>query len=115
MKMAFNYYKFMLEDLASNCLKICLIDAPEPKHTGHKVRVAFTQNPEWYRQLCLNHPAKSRTHKRKFDTAVKRQHIIRLLSRLACGLESTSIYAKELRNIAERMQQEDSILDNPPF
>lgn len=113
--MDFNYYGFMYEDLKSNCLKVCLIDAPEKQHSGHKIRVAFEQNPDWYRKLCLVYPSKRKSQKRKFDTAIKRAAIIRMLESLKSGKPVKSKYIKDLKQIAQNMQEEDENLNNTPF
>lgn len=114
--MNFNYYGFMLDDLKTNCLKVCLIDAPERKHSGHKIRVAFESNPPWYRKLCLEYPSHRKSPKRKFDTAIKRAAIIRLLESLKAGnFKSKSKYIKDLKQIAQNMLEEDENLNNTPF
>ena len=38
----------LLYSLYSNRLEVALIDAPEPKHMGHKIRIAIDHNPTWY-------------------------------------------------------------------
>ncbi len=43
--------KSLLEELEQNRLTVVLADAPERKHTTHKIRVVENYNPDWYRDL----------------------------------------------------------------
>lgn len=36
--------KYLLNDLQNNRLTMVLVPAPEPKHVGHMIRVADSQN-----------------------------------------------------------------------
>lgn len=41
----------LLADLEESWLCVVLGDAPEPKHSGHKIRLVENMNPPWYREL----------------------------------------------------------------
>jgi len=43
--------EYLFNDLKSNKLTVVLAPAPEPKHCGHMIRVAESQNPRWYSDL----------------------------------------------------------------
>lgn len=45
---------WMIQEMIENKLVVILVDAPEPMFTGHKIRVAESKNPEWYRNQGLN-------------------------------------------------------------
>ncbi|MBU4456776.1 MAG: hypothetical protein KKA65_04705, partial [Nanoarchaeota archaeon] len=42
---------YLFKDLKNNKLVVILVNAPEPKHCGHKIRVVDCQNPCWYSEL----------------------------------------------------------------
>lgn len=39
---------YLLVDLEDNKFHVVLVPAPAPTHSGHKIRQATGQNPEWY-------------------------------------------------------------------
>lgn len=43
-------------DLNRNRLEVTLIPAPVPRHSNHMVRVAISQNPQWYQELYRTRP-----------------------------------------------------------
>ncbi len=43
--------KFLINDLQEHKLKVVLVEAPEPKFDGHKIRIVESRNPEWYSKL----------------------------------------------------------------
>ncbi len=45
----------LLDELQENRLTVILIDAPERKHTTHKIRAVESSNPDWYRELYHSH------------------------------------------------------------
>jgi hypothetical protein len=65
------YAKFLLGDLVSNTPSVILVPAPDPRHSGHKVRKSL--NPKWYLGLYNNAPY------------CKRQRVLDALTRIANG------------------------------
>ncbi len=45
-----------LQELLEHRLKVVLIDAPDPRFPGHKVRAVDDCNPDWYRRLYRERP-----------------------------------------------------------
>jgi len=98
--------KFMLTQLEQNRLEVDLIDAPEPMHVEHKIRVKNSSNPVWYSELCVNNPGTwfKRTHKSSArGTAIRRKYIILLLNRLIKNNPIESKYNEQLLEIAQEM------------
>lgn len=48
--------QFLLTELKTNKLEVILIDAPEPKYPGHKIRTSENSNPPWYKVLYNTYP-----------------------------------------------------------
>ncbi|WP_269526509.1 hypothetical protein [Coraliomargarita parva] len=92
-----NGFEFLLNELESQQLQVCLAPATEPKHEGHQVRVVMERNPPWYRRLCESFPS---SRAGRIRTRVKRQHILRLLDRLAAGERLDSQYVPNLERYA---------------
>lgn len=42
----------LLQSLEASPMKVILMDAPEKKHEGHKIRVVESRPPTWYLNLC---------------------------------------------------------------
>lgn len=95
----------LLSELESNRLEVGLVPL-NPRlrnyNEGGMKRAVFSKNPNWYSRLCNRHlSSRIRNHK-KPDTKIKRADTLRILGRLAAGLQSRSKYAEELREIAQR-------------
>ena len=94
----------MLCDLESNPLVVVL--APSRRHDRNEmdqIRVVVSRNPSWYRSLCGANISKRGTRHGKFDTAIRRQNILRILTRLSEGKPTRSKYAPELIKIANKL------------
>ena len=87
-------------------LEIILVPSrlPECAADGGKIRVAVSQNVEWYRRLCSDYPVPS--SRKKPRTTVKRQEVVRVLSRLASGKETRSKYKDFLEETALKLQED---------
>ena len=46
-----NPYKILQWELDHERLQVELTPAPEPMHSGHRVRTVTASNPDWYRDL----------------------------------------------------------------
>ncbi len=81
--------EFMARQLEGQRLRVVLVVAPEPRHSGHKIRVVESRNPAWYRQLCadyLTRRTRARQRGDKYvDTAIKRRHVLRALYEISRG------------------------------
>lgn len=88
--------KELLTDLNANYLEVVLIPAPDPRHSGHYVRVTQYQNCAWYRTFCKEHPSNRRWQNRKGRTLIKRNWTIKGLTDLIEGNPKT-IYTERLR------------------
>ena len=98
--------KWMLHELDSTALHVGLIPAPEQRHCGHCVRVVWTRNPGWYRDLLAMFPRRRRRRRgeRYTDSTVKRAHVRRaLLALLQDG--SRSHLAEPLLGFAKDVRE----------
>ena len=89
----------MLQELYGNKLEVCLI----PYGDGKCYRVAHSQNPVWYQELCSLYPdTRSKgANKKKPRTLIKRQYTIKVLGVMINKKKSRSMYADFLTNIAK--------------
>lgn len=60
----------MLWELQNNRLEVALVPAPEPKFEGHKIRVAISQNCDWFRWYFKETGGKAR--RKDCATALKK-------------------------------------------
>lgn len=77
----------MRAELRNQYLDVTLVPAPDPKFTGHKIRVAVNSNPGWYRDLWHEY-AKVRAKKgrlRKTTSSIGRSRINKALSEISEG------------------------------
>lgn len=97
----------MLNELQAHQLVTIL--APS-KHRDRKdwdmIRVNMDINCEWYRKFCARHPSQRGVRRGKFDTAIRRQHVINALERMIAGKKSHSPYAEELLKLSEKFARE---------
>ena len=103
-----NLFQTMLYELESQKIEVCLIPLPD----GRKKRVAFEQNPEWYRRFCaLYESGRSRPRKRsKSDTLIKRRATIAALRKLQSGINDT-IYTERILEFVESQNREYEPVD----
>lgn len=99
-------YEYMWMELDANRLEVILAPSqiPECAADGGKIRVAVSNNIEWYRELCANYPVSS--SRKKPRTTVKRQEVTRVLSRLANGKKTSSKYKNYLKEVALKLQED---------
>ena len=99
-------YNCMLMELEANRLEVILVPSrvPECAADGGKIRVPVSQNVEWYRELCSHYPVPS--SRKKPRTTVKRQEVIRVLSRLKSEKETKSKYKDYLEEVALKLQED---------
>ena len=99
----------MLRELENGYLEVCLTEAPEVMHSGHKVRAVCSQNAHWYRNYCEKHTSctgrGSRRRKRP-RTYIKRRNTIRglrnLIAGIRIGIDAERLESVILREIAKR-------------
>lgn len=89
----------LLDELESTWLEVVLIPAPDPRHTGHCIRVAHQHNPLWYKAFCLKYN-RSRNRYRKPDTLINRAHTIRALRNMING-KTSGIYVERLKEFID--------------
>lgn len=78
--------KVLLQDLQNEYLHVILIPCPSPQHTGHMIRKADNQNPEWYKGLYW-----------QSGETWKRNHTKKFLKQISEGiLNFDSIYVEKL-------------------
>lgn len=86
----------LLEELQERQLEVCLVEAPERRHAGHKIRVVCNSNPVWYRRLCAQYVSNRKG--RKTRTKIKRASTIEALNRIASGTARTE-YDRRILNV----------------
>lgn len=88
----------MREELASRRLDVVLVPSPvEFWPTSQQRRVVCERNPAWYRELCRQYQSR-RTRprrRRKPDTLIKRQSVLRALAEIEDGRVETE-YAQRV-------------------
>lgn len=116
----------MLYELYENRLESELIPSehPECAADGGKIRVAISQNVEWYQELCRLNPC-TRTKSRgarKDWSKIKRQNVIELLENMVKNKKSESMYAEFLLDVAQsrketidRLEKEELVEWNNQF
>jgi hypothetical protein len=96
----------MLAELESNRLEVQLVPL-NPRlrnyNAGGMKRVAASRNAKWYSDFCRRHLSSRKRNRRKWDTKIKRQGVIEILSRMCVGKTTTSKYAAEFRAIAQKI------------
>jgi len=97
--------KFMERDLRLNRLSVCLVAAPEEMHSGHKVRVADSSNPEWYQRLCSRYGSRSKSH-RRWRTRIKRRNVLSVLRTMLNKGYTYSPYGEVLCELAQDLMDE---------
>lgn len=91
----------MLAELEAHPLIVIL--APSRRGEGC-IRVCASVPPPWYRKLCAKHPSSRAVRRGKFDTRIRRQNILSVLTRLANGKPSVSKYAPYLQRVARKRE-----------
>ena len=88
----------MRHELTSRRLEVVLVPSPvELWPTEQQRRVVCERNPGWYRELCRQYDS-NRTRprrRRKPDTLIKRQHVLRALAEIENGRLDTD-YARRV-------------------
>lgn len=101
--------QILLDELESNSLEVVLIPSNDPDCAmrGGKIRAVQTQNADWYRKFCGEHPSNRKDSWRwsKFKTKTKRQHTRRALRELIGG-KCYSPYARDLAAFIARWEFE---------
>ena len=58
-KESFQYMAhYLIAEMQQHRLEVILVDAPEQRHYGHKIRLAINHNPPWWSEMYANHPCK---------------------------------------------------------
>ena len=81
----------MLHGVRHDRCEVILLPAPKPKFSGHKTRVAISQNPDWYR-WAVSYYGQSR---------IKRTRMVDYLTRIVDGAElhhSAKVIINEIAN-----------------
>lgn len=97
----------MLYELQNQKLEIVLVDAPKPKHIGHKIRIVQTENPEWYRYYYANFP-----NVRRDRTLIRLEKMIDQKIDKSSDHDSALIYISEMLVLSAEDESE-GFLDSP--
>lgn len=69
------------DSLLTHRIEVVLIPAPQPKHRGHKIRVAVSHNPPWYSRLAQARGMSKRMH----QGGTLRKRTLKALQRMIDG------------------------------
>lgn len=89
---------YLLDELARGSHEVVLIPAPDPQHSGHKIRMIQSHNARWYRefadqfQSCRGKGAKRMKRPRTF---IKRLYMEAALIRMTEG-DFSGVYVERL-------------------
>lgn len=91
----------MFYELISNRLEVILVPSKleDIAENGGMIRVAVSQNPDWYRELCARYCVKSNRKNKR--TIINRKNIESILTRLSNGKSTKSKYHNDLKEFAE--------------
>ncbi len=78
----------LLASMESQKMKSGLVPAPEQRHSGHMIRVAFERPPKWYCDL-----AKARGYHKNRQGLFRRREFIIAMNRIKNGLKCEGYYA----------------------
>jgi hypothetical protein len=109
----------MLTEIEAFRHSVVLVDAPEPRHAGHKIRVAESTSPAWYSRLCSEHQSlRGRGPKRykRPRTYIKRDLVVAELERIATtGRPSGGVYGDRVgRLVRSAIEAERKSAVTPP-
>ncbi len=90
----------MLHELENSEHRVVAVPAGDPKHSGHKVRVAEYQNAAWYRRYNQEYQNARGKMKRARTFIHKRKTLIALKRMLAGNLKG--VYAERLLAFTRR-------------
>jgi hypothetical protein len=88
-------------------LEVVLIPAPEPKHSGHMIRVASNQNPPWYRRFTGQFMTVYGKGKRARPNIIKRPRIVTALQRIMDGRPRWKNCERLIEFISRELKNED--------
>lgn len=95
----------LLNELDYKRHEVVLIPAPEPRHSGHKIRVAQNSNPSWYSRLCSEYQSIRGRGRKRYDrprTFINRIRVVRTLSKIVEAGDVAGVYAERLHRILVR-------------
>lgn len=85
----------MVDEFNESYLDVVLI--PSKDHNtaidGGMIRVAQNRNPEWYRNLCSNHPKRKQRTRKKPQTSIKKEDIISVMKSMIKNGSTKSKYS----------------------
>lgn len=79
-------------------LEVCLVPAPDAKHSTHSIRVACSQNPPWYRRFAAKYEncrGRGRKQMKRPRTFIDRRLVPAALQRIIDGRPS-GVYCERL-------------------
>lgn len=98
----------MLDELETFQISVVLVDAPEKRHSDHKIRMVEMQNPKWYRDFCSLYKSDRNDRSTRFHTAIKRAWTIKALKRIIKG-ETRGVYIERLLDFIEQNSGNEEI------
>lgn len=116
----------MLNDLSYQTHSVVLIPAPDPKHSGHKIRAVENSNPAWYSELAARFTSIRGIGPKRYDrprTQIKRGHVTRALNRIVENRAIDSDYCRRLlayideilnREAARKLSDTAELTPDPP-
>lgn len=98
--------RYMLDELEGNYHEVVLIPAPDPMHSGHKVRATQYANARWYQKFNQEYVSirgRGRKVYKRPRTYIIRGHTIKALQRMIAG-NFEGVYADRLIQFVEHFR-----------
>lgn len=87
---------YLLCELESNQLQVCLAPSKRAINEWDQIRVALSRNASWYQKFCAAHTSKRGVRRGRQDTIIRRQHTLRALERLIANKPKGGIYEERI-------------------
>lgn len=98
----------MLYELEGAYFEVVLIPAPDPQHSGHKVRALQSGNPKWYSVFCSRYMSCRGIGRKKMKRArtfIDKRRSVSSLERVSKGEVSTPYDERFIKFIRERIEE----------
>lgn len=97
--------QYLIADMDGNPMRVVMVDAPEQRHSCHKVRRVESRPPPWYLNLCAQW-GYATTSPRMRQCKFRRQHFITAINQFAAGLHPKGAYADAVLQCVKAAQRD---------
>src|SRR5262245_39829566 len=100
----------MLGELLEHKLEVILVPAPDPKHTGHYIRVVADKPPRWFSEVARRYMRSSKRYPRPRPNFLKRAGTLRALEAIAAGRIATTYAQRWHKEIKRTLANESEAI-----